>query len=74
MTDDESDFHWVDEILVDRRGAKYIRGWVGKAHEDSPLWYGRTVGTADVPVARAEFETQEEAMDFVLVMAKLGGV
>lgn len=65
--DDEHRYVWDKSLFWISEGHR-LGGWVGKVDNPTdPLlqWYGRTAGTQDNPLIRAEFETEQAARDFV---------
>jgi hypothetical protein len=58
--------YWNDEMLWTRRGGHRLLGWYGRTSDgpDPSRWYGRTSGVT-IPALREEFDTMEEARDFV---------
>ncbi|MFM7008075.1 MAG: hypothetical protein ACKO0Z_01875 [Betaproteobacteria bacterium] len=58
---------WDGGLFWIHKGSR-LGGWVGRSEnpkDPSLVWYGRTSGTAEAPVVRAEFETEQAAKDFV---------
>lgn len=56
--------YWEGEMLWIRRGGHRLLGWYGRIFDGTGRWYGRTSG-ASPPTVREEFDTMEEARDFV---------